>query len=186
MNEVIEVNKEGKQKRLARLELQTEFIHKLSEIVRYVPSTGEFFNVKNNRKIFPDYDGQYRFWFGKERKRLNIKMEKAALYLGAGIAVTEQQKIIFKNLDERDYRLNNLVIVPKEEYKEINEALTNLVHYLKIKPHHSDQFSYFVFYREGKITKRVFCQDIISANDLHRELKLKYLKLITKYCNTDI
>jgi hypothetical protein len=174
-----------KSKRLKRLELQSQYLTKLQEIVRYDPNTGEFFMKQNNRKVFPDDEGQYRFWFPVYKKRLNIKLEKAAVYLGSGIVVTDQQRIVFKNLDDRDYRLNNLIVVPRAEYSKIHEAVTNVTQYLKIRAHPTDQFSYFVFYREGKITKRIYCQDIIKANELFKQLKLKFVKLITKYCNTN-
>lgn len=154
-------------------------------IVKYDTNKGLLSLVKTGRPLFPDESGNAVVWVGTEKKLLKIKYEKLCYYLAHGKVPSSQEKILHKNLDTSDYRLSNLVIVPREKFREIKESIMNIEDHLRIQPHPSDQYSYFVYYRKDKQNKRVLCGDIIEAQKLERSLRLQFLKLITKYCNTE-
>lgn len=154
-------------------------------VVLYEASTGTIRSLKNNRKIFPDEEQNAVIWIPSKKKLVKIKFDKLCYYLGHGSLPSKQEQILHKNLDDRDNRLSNLVVVPRDKYYELKEAILNIEQLLKIVPHKQDQYMFVVQYKLGKKTEKINCNDIIAAQEQERKLRFKFVKLITKYYNID-
>lgn len=154
-------------------------------VVLYEPSTGTIRSLKNNRKIFPDEELNAVIWVSSAKKLIKIKFDKLCYYLGHGNLPDKNQRLLHKNLDETDNRLANLVIVPKDKYYELKEAIQNIEGLLKVTPHKQDQYMFVVQYKQGKKTEKINCNDIIAAQEQERKLRFKFIKFITQYYNVD-
>lgn len=157
----------------------------VDSVVVYDPVTGAVKMKRNNRPVYPDYDGMVSIWISSQKKLVKIKLDKLCYYLAYARLPSSTERLLHRNLDEEDNSLKNLVIVPKDKYFEIKEAILNLGSLLKIVPHKYDQYMYVVQYKQGKKFEKVVCNDIIAAQEEERKLRLMFIKLITKYCNTE-
>lgn len=156
----------------------------LKSILKYEPDTGDIYLIKTNRKFFPDDNNSVVVYFKGKSHR--IKYSKLAYMLSTGQVLNENERIIHKNLDSTDYRACNLLSADKETYYSITEAQRNLQGGIRIVPHEQDQFVYVVHWEDKRAQKRKVHHDLASARKFEMRLKLKYSKIITRYCNLDI
>lgn len=158
----------------------------LKDILHYEILSGEFYIKKDSnlvRRIFPDEDGYLIFY--RKGKRLKMKANKVAIELTEGKTLTDDKSILHKNLDENDYRLQNLKVIPKSAYLAVKEAQRNLSGALKLLPHAEDMFCYILQWKEqGKDRKKVI-KDVVVAKRTYNKLQLKYAKILSKYCVFD-
>lgn len=140
-------------------------------------------NSEPFRRISPDEDGY--LIFHKSNKRYRLKASKVAYELGTATELAKGLYILHRNLDPNDYRLRNLLPLPKAIIKQVKEAQMNLEGSLKIHPHGNDLFCYKLLYREGGKEKSCVMQDIVLAKQKFVALQLKYAKLLNKYCLFD-
>lgn len=155
----------------------------LEEILKYDMISGEFFIKKNNeklRRIFPKEDGYIIFY--KKGTRYKLKANKVAMELVTGEKLAPNKAILHRNLDENDYRLQNLKVIPKTTYNLIKEAYRNLSGCLKILPHNSDVFSYVLAWRENGKDRKLVVDDFVVAKRMFNKIQLKYAKILNKYC----
>jgi len=155
----------------------------LEEVLKYDMLTGEFFIKKNDqklRKIFPGEDGYIIFY--KKGTRYKLKANKVAMELITGEKIPANKAVLHRNLDENDYRLQNLKIIPKSIYNLIKEAYRNLSGQLKIIPHSTDVFSYVLTWRENGKDRKLVVDDFVVAKRMHSKIQLKYAKILNKYC----
>lgn len=155
----------------------------LNEAIKYDMISGEFFIRKKNeilRRIFPKEDGYLIFY--KKGVRYKIKANKVAMELVTGEKLGPNKAILHKNLNENDYRLQNLKVIPKSTYNLIKEAYRNLSGYLKITAHSSDVFSYVLSWKEAGKDRRLVVDDFIVVRRMYTKLQLKYAKILNRYC----
>lgn len=135
------------------------------------------------RRIYPDEDGY--LIFHKSSKRYRFKASKVAYELGTASELAADQQLLHRNLDPDDYRLRNLLPLPRAVFKQVKEAHANLEGSLKLQPHGNDLFCYRLVYREGGKEKTCVMQDIVLAKQKFMALQLKFAKLLNRYCLFD-
>lgn len=140
-------------------------------------------NAEDFRRLLPDESGYITFHKGNVRYK--IRANKAAYELGTDTEVQSDKVVLHRNLNTSDYRLRNLLLLPKETYKRVKEASINLSGYLRIQPHQTDAFCYVVHYRDEGRNKFMVLQDIVVAKQAYLRLQLKYAKILNKYCMFD-
>lgn len=134
----------------------------------------------NDKVLVPDYQGFVVLYINK--KLVKLKIEKLACLVGIGRLPNKNERVLHKNLDTSDIRLCNINIVSKEVFLQVKEARLNLDGALCLVPHDTDQFCYWLCYRDKSIQKRELIHDIVSAKKAFRIRKLQYIKLINKFC----
>lgn len=155
------------------------------EFIEYDLHKGLFFILKeqNKRQIFPDSSGYLTFF--RSNKSFKIKANRVAIELGNNIDIPKDKVILHKNLNTNDYRLQNLCLVTRSIANKIKEAHKNLSGYLKLIPHPKDAFSYIVQWKEDNKSKKQVVHDIVVAKKLFVVLRLKFTKIINRYCIFD-
>lgn len=156
-----------------------------NEVLQYNALTGQLSMKKSNRLLEPDDQGSVVLYEPKTRKRKRIKFSRICWELGNAKTLPDDHRILHKNLDETDFRLNNLVALPRQTYNKVQEALRNLRYHLKMQPHPHDQYSYIITYQLDNATVREIKHDIIAARLLYTKLQLKFAKTLNKYCLFD-
>ncbi len=157
-------------------------ISRLNELVEYNPLTGEIFNRKAKRKLYPDEFGMVTIYDGAIKSRTKYKLDRLCWQLGNNKELKPKQKVLHKNLVQSDNRLTNLKLVPAGVYNKIQEAAKNLNGALRVIQHPSDMYNYLVVYFLDKIEKRELKPDIISAQQRLIQLQLVNAKVLSKYC----
>ena len=151
------------------------------EILDYDKINGKIKNRVTNRFLSVQEDGYCVVVF-KSGKIKKIKFNKLCLLLGSGVDVPKDCKIIHRNLNSKDFRLCNLMHVTRDEYKELREALKNIQGGITVLPHPTDVFTYKVSWYSYNTKKTRVIQDLVVAKRLEIRLKLKYSKIISKFC----
>lgn len=159
---------------------------KLNEMLHYEILTGKFFIKKNSelvREVFPTEEGYLMFY--RQGKRIKLKANKVAIELVTGDKVPDEKSVLHKNLDENDYRLQNLKIIPRQAYLAVKEAQRNLSGALKLTPHPEDMFCYVLSWKEDGKDRRKVIKDVVVAKRTYNKLQLKCAKILSKYCVFD-
>lgn len=158
----------------------------LTDLIEYEMLTGSFFikkNAKRIREIFPNEDGYLIFY--RNNQRLKLKASKVAMELITGKPIDDKKTVLHKNLDETDYRLQNLKVIVKSTYNLIKEAHRNLSGSLKLQPHPKDMFCYVLSWKQDGKDRKIVIYDIVVAKRTYTKLQLKYAKILSKYCVFD-
>lgn len=160
--------------------------NELLEMLHYDLAIGAFYIKKNNkvvRRIFPNEDGYLIFY--RSGKRLKLKANRIAMQIITNETISDKYTILHKNLDDNDYRLQNLKVISRVTYNNIKEAHRNLSGALRLQPHSSDVFSYVLNWKENGKDRVQVIHDIVIAKRLYNRLQLKYAKILSKYCVFD-
>ena len=166
--------------------MNKQSLERLKELLEYNPETGKVTIKKSQRVLTPDADGIVVIFDSKANpKTRKYKLERIAYYLAFSIVPREDQKVLHKNLDPEDNRIQNLSLVSRSVFRQIKEAHRNLDGGIHLVPHATDQFAYILKWFEGGIEKIKIIQDIIVARRQQLKLQLKYSKILTKYCVFD-
>lgn len=155
-------------------------------MLHYEILTGRFFIKKNAdlvREIFPTEEGYLMFY--RQGKRIKLKANKVAIEIVTGDKVPDEKSVLHKNLDENDYRLQNLKVIPRLAYLAVKEAQRNLSGALKLLPHPDDMFCYILNWKESGKDRRKVIKDVVIAKRTYNKLQLKYAKILSKYCVFD-
>lgn len=158
---------------------------KLNEVLQYELLTGKFFIKKNNkilREIFPNEDGYLLFY--RNGIRYKFKANKVAIEL-TGTKLNDSLAVLHKNLDDNDYRLQNLRVISRSAYLQVKEAQRNLSGILKLIPHPEDMFCYVLQWKESGQERKKVIKDVVVAKRTFHKLQLKYAKILSKYCIFD-
>lgn len=159
--------------------------------LNYDATAGTFFVKSSGKEIVPNEEGFCWYYTdvpsgnSTKRRPIKIKANRLACLLAFGKAVRKDQRILHLNLLETDCRLRNLRVVPRKTYLIIQEARLNLDSRLRLVPHPSDQFSYFLCWKQDGRDKRELILDIVIAKQRLQKLQLKYSKILSKYCLFD-
>lgn len=158
---------------------------RLRELLDYDPLVGTIRNKKTKRVLQPDHDGLVILFDSAEKKSTKLKLDKIAYALAFGTFPKDDKRVLHRNLNQNDNRLNNLVLVSRNTYLQIKEAHKNLTTGIRLVAHSTDQFSYIVHWFEDGSERTKILQDIVPARELQLKLQLKYSKILTKYCVFD-
>lgn len=153
------------------------------DILTYDPVTGDIYTKKTGRKYFVDDNGTVLVYC--KGKSYRYMYDKVAYILAYGVIPRKNQKVLHRNLDKTDNRKCNLLLVSRSDYSKVIEAYRNISATIRIVPHTEDQYSYIVYWEDANIYRKKVCSDLISARKLELKLKLKYSKILTKFCIFD-
>ena len=154
-------------------------------LLTYEPLSGAVTTKATHRLLQPDLDGYAQVYDNQAKKQHRIKLDKLAYMLAFGKVPRKDQRILHKNMQECDNRIVNLGLVSRSLFRQIKEAYRNLTEGIDIAPHEQDQFSFYLYwYEDGKKQRRIV-EDIVSVRKLALRLKLRYSKLLSKYCVFD-
>ncbi len=166
--------------------MQKQTLERLKELLDYCPSSGKVTIKKNKRVLAPDNDGLVVIFDRQANPRSKkYKLDRLAFFLAFNIFPREDQRVLHKNLDVQDNRLQNLTLVSRSIFRQIKEADRNLSGGIRILPHSTDQFAYVLYWFEGGVERSKIIQDIVVAKRYLIKLQLKYSKILTRYCLFD-
>lgn len=151
-------------------------------LLTYDATTGTIVVTRTGRELTADEAGSVLVYDPEARKSYKIKIGKLAYLLGFGILPDKDQRILHKNMDELDCRLRNLDLVTAEQFKQIKEAYRNLSHGIRYTQHPTDQYAYVLHWYEQSVAKTQIIHDAVSVKRAELALKLRYSKILTKYC----
>lgn len=160
-------------------------LERLQEILEYDPLSGSVTIKKSGRRIFPDEDGIISIYDSKTKKRPKFKFNRLCWMLGNNKIPNPTDKVIHRNLKEHDTSLCNLYLVSNEEYKKYKNAHKNLTGGIRLTVHPKDAYCYNVHWYEGATEKTHFVSDIVVAKKLETKLRLRFSKILTKYCYSE-
>ena len=107
--------------------MNKQSLERLKELLEYNPETGKVTIRKSQRVLTPDADGIVVIFDSKAKpKTRKYKLERIAYYLAFSIVPREDQKVLHKNLDPEDNRIQNLSLVSRSVFRQIKEAHRNL------------------------------------------------------------
>jgi len=155
---------------------------RLRELIEYDKENGILIVRKTGRKTFPDENGTLIVF---DKKSYRFKYEKLCVALLNGKYLEPNERVLFKNMQKDDFRAINLKVVTKEEYLLVKEAYRNLTSGIRYDHHHKDKLQYVVQYYEDGTLKHQIIADLGKVKNVIRELRVKYSKIITKYCIFD-
>ena len=154
------------------------------EILDYDKNSGKIKNKVTKKFLSVQEDG-YTVVVLRDSKIKKIKFNKLCIMLGNAEEILPDYRILHKNLNLMDFRLCNLMQIHKDDYKELKEALKNIQGGITVLPHPTDVFTYKVSWYSGSVKKTRVIQDLVVAKRLEIRLKLKYSKVISKFCLFD-
>lgn len=158
---------------------------RLKELLDYDPLSGMIQNKRTKRTLQADPDGLVIIFDSVTKRSTKMKLDRIAYALAFGALPKEDKRVLHKNLDTEDNRLNNLLLVSRALFLQIKEAHKNLTTGIRLVAHATDQFCYIVHWFESGAEKTRIVQDIVPARALQLNLQLKYSKILTKYCVFD-
>jgi hypothetical protein len=158
---------------------------RLNTLLTYDFETGAVHRRASKKPLIPDFDGLCSIYDSIDKKTIKVKLNKVLFKMLLNQDVGPNQRVLHRNMQEDDFRLKNLMLVHKDKYIEIKEAYRNIEYAIKMLPHPTDRFSYFVQWYEKGVLKNKLVQDAIPAKKLVLRLKLKYSKILTRYCVFD-
>jgi hypothetical protein len=158
---------------------------RLKQILTYDPLSGSIYTLKNKRKLIADHDGLVVVFDPVEKKSYKLKLDRIACMLAFGVAVSDNKRVLHRDLNVEDNSLKNLMVVSRSVFLAVKEAHRNLTQEIKMLQHPTDQFKYVVHWLEKGQEKQKVVHDITEARKLMLRLQLKYSKVLTKYCMFD-
>jgi hypothetical protein len=155
----------------------------LLEKFRFDHLAGAVYFKSTGKKLEPSWDGYVVVQIPEGRKKL--KYNKFCMELLMKESLPKGSKILHLNLDETDTKVSNMRLLDSESYRRVKEALANLEGGIKIQIHPKDSYAYIVSWTDNAVKKSKVLQDAVVAQRFALRLKLKYSKILTKYCIFD-
>lgn len=159
-------------------------MNSLYSVLKYEASTGNLYvcSAGKQRRLFPNESGMIDTTI--QGKKLKSKLNKIIWELVHNKEVPIDHVVFHKNMQENDYRLSNLQLLPKKTYNTIMEAMKNLSGALRIIPHPTDAFSYILEFKDKGRQKREVLYDISVARKKLLKMQLRYIKIVGRYVIT--
>lgn len=168
--------------------MNSNSLTKVLPYVQYEPDTGMIYVLKNDpktstlvkhKRLMPDENNSVNASINGTR--VKIKMNRFVWFILYGEILKDNETILHKDLDESNFRQNNLTKISKKVHYQILEAMKNLSGSLRIIPHPTDAFSYMIEYRkEGRLKREVLSDDSVAKKKL-LQMQIKYIKFLGKY-----
>lgn len=162
--------------------MQLVDFERIKTLVQYEKETGVIYSINTGRVVTADYNLQVIVYDPFTRKRTKVKKDILCWMLLNDKLLPDDHRVLHRNLNEEDCTASNLLCLPRNIYNIIQEAYRNLSRHLKLIAHETDKYSYkLIYYKDGKKVQQV-CGDIVQANRELTRLRLKYAKILNKYC----
>lgn len=165
---------------------------RLKELLEYDGKLGVVYRRRSGKALEPDYAGFVSVYDPLTRKTTKIKLKLIAATFAFDsceelmTGTYNPYLVVFqKNMQEEDFRAVNLAFVTKPVLKLIKEAYRNINSDIKLTHHPTDMFSYVLHWYSGGVMHSKVIQDVVVAKREMLKLKLKYSKILTKYCVFD-
>lgn len=154
--------------------------------LEYEPENGMLYILKNNirhKLLVPDeLHSAHTTIYGT---RIKIKYNRLVWFVLYHEVLQDSETILHRDLDDSNYRRNNLTKISKDIHLGIVEAMKNLSGALKITQHPKDTFACVLEYKQdGRMKKETF-QDPTTAKKKLLRMQLRYIKFLGKYIITD-
>lgn len=156
----------------------------LLELVYYCNQDKQCKYYRTNRCVSVTEEGYVSVFDPTLKKVSKMKLCNLAYRVGYKKDIPEGYVVLTRNLDNFDCRLENLALVQKEVQQKVKDAFRS-IQSLKVLPHQQDQFAYRVQWKEGLYSKEKVFYDAAPALALERQLKHRFLKVLTKFCVFD-
>ena len=160
-------------------------VARLRELYSYDKLSGDVKNIKLDRRVMPDHDGFVMLFEPLTKHAQKYKLTKLCYTLETGIECSKNDRVIQKDLDQSNFRFANLRKLSNDEFKQYNTALKNINGGISLRVHPSDMYSYKLFwYENGKYCSKIV-GDIVTAKREEIRMKLKFSKILMKFCVSD-
>ena len=157
-------------------------IERLKEILEYDQVNGVLILKKSGRKLVPSEDGSVIIF---DKKNYRFKYDKLCIALLHNDFPSSDLKVLHRDMDDNNFKANNLKLVSRETYKQISEAYRNLNGGIRYDHHPTDKLMYQVQWFDGYTLKKRSIADLGLVKRCIVGLQLKYSKILTRYCVFD-
>lgn len=151
----------------------------------YNPVTGEVHSKTKKTKLAADENSYVSVTDPVLKKKHKIQIGKLCYLLWFNEEPPKGYKIFYKNLDKTDCRIENIGIISESNWKILKEAIKNIQGGIRLSPHPIDRWAHRLYWFENGIEKLRIIQDFGVAKRLELKLKLKYSKVVSKFCYCD-
>lgn len=151
---------------------------RLKELLDYDHLSGIITNKRTKRRLQADHDGLVILFDLPWSVLWRWSLTELPMLWPSDHYLWVDQRVLHKNLDIYDNRLNNLSLVSRALFLQIKEAHKNILGGIKIVAHPTDQFYYILHWFENGAEKTKILQDIVPARELQLKLQLKYSKIL--------
>lgn len=162
-----------------------EKLAELASLVQYLPFDGVVLKKSSSAPLVADLDGSVSLYNPLTKKVHKIKLNKLILFISSGRILQDGEKILHRNMQEDDFRVQNLEVVDEDVYNLIREAYRNISYGIQVSMHRTDKLAYNLQWYENGVKRNRVIYDSSVANRMQVKLKLKYSKILTKYCVFD-
>lgn len=162
-----------------------EKLAELSSLVQYLPFDGVVLKKSSSAPLVADLDGSVSLYNPSTKKVHKIKLNKLILFISSGRILQDGEKILHRNMQEDDFRVQNLEVVHEDVYNLVREAYKNISYGIQVSMHRTDKLAYNLQWYEDGVRRNKVIYDSSVANRMQVKLKLKYSKILTKYCVFD-
>lgn len=165
--------------------MQTNY-NTLSKYYYYDKATAKVKSKLKDRTLLPDEYGSAVVYDNTTKTKAKIKYSKLCWILGNQKDFPEGMKLYHVNMQDDDFRLRNLKLIDPQDFKLLQEAKRNLEGSLRILAHPEDAYSMQIKYvQNGKhITETI--RDVIPAKRRFSALQLRFAKVLSKFCRSDV
>lgn len=162
-----------------------EKLAELASLVQYLPFDGVVLKKSSSAPLVADLDGSVSLYNPSTKKVHKIKLNKLILFISSGRILQDGEKILHRNMQEDDFRVQNLEVVHEDVYNLVREAYKNISYGIQVSMHRTDKLAYNLQWYEDGVRRNKVIYDSSVANRMQVKLKLKYSKILTKYCVFD-
>lgn len=155
----------------------------LQENLSYDRNTGKLYLCKLNeriRELIPNEDQMIITTI--QSVKVKMKMNKLVMCLMHDLSDLPMGFVVHhRDLDESNFKANNLMLVSREQKKLIHEAADNLFGGLTMKPHKTDMFSYVISYKyKGRKRQEVIADQTVAKKKFLR-IQLMFAKMLDPF-----
>lgn len=131
--------------------------------------------------LFPNAEGMLQYFCVVTEKNKKVKPLKAAYEIFNERKITRDERVYPKDLDDSNWKADNLGILHKDVIKKLSDALYNVRHGVIVENNHDKPYTYLVKWRENGKIKSKTVYDITAVYRLKRIIMWKSCKMVSKY-----
>lgn len=130
---------------------------------------------------FPADDGMLTYYCAVTKKNKKVRPLRAAYEIFNEKALGLDERVYAKDLDENNWKADNVGVLPLDVVKNLADALYNVKNGVLVENKPNKPYTYVVKWKEkGKIRHKTV-HDITAVHRLKRIIMWKSYKLVSKY-----